>query len=242
MLSKEATNKIFEAHNITLTDEQYDRLDTYAQMLVERNKVMNLTAITDDEGVTVKHFFDSIYPFTMFELEKNSTLIDVGTGAGFPSCPLKIYRDDISITLLDSLNKRVNFLKELSDKTGLGAVCIHARAEELGRKEEHREKFDAATARAVANLADLCEYCLPFVRVGGVFAALKGSNGDEELREAEKAVKILGGQTERVISYNLPGGDGRTLIVIRKIKPTPEKFPRNSGKIKAKSLRLDGGR
>ena len=236
MLDRKSTNELFASLSIPITEEQFERLNRYAQLLVQRNEQINLTAITDPEGIAVKHFFDSIYPFTMFVPEDGAKLIDVGTGAGFPSCPLKIYRDDVHITLLDSLNKRVNFLQELSDSVGLNAECVHGRAEEFGRKAEYREQYDIATARAVANLRDLCEYCLPFVKVGGAFVSLKGSSGQEELDEAKAAIKLLGGKTEKVVEYELPNGDGRTLIVIRKVSPTPSKFPRNAGQMKKKPL------
>lgn len=227
---------VFEDKEITLSGEQWARLERYADLLRERNEQINLTAITDPAGIAVKHFFDSIYPFTLFELPEGARLIDVGTGAGFPSCPLKVWRGDIRLTLLDSLNKRINFLKELSDSIDLGAECIHGRAEELGKKADYREQFDIATARAVADLTDLCEYCLPFVKVGGLFAALKGSSGSEELERAKPAIKLLGGRTEKVVEYSLPEGDGRTLILIRKLSPTPAKYPRNAGQIKKRPL------
>ena len=227
---------LFEENGIALSAEQAERLEKYADMLVEYNNMVNLTAITDDEGIAVKHFLDSIYPFTLFDLPEGVSMIDVGTGAGFPSCPLKVYRGDIRLTLLDSLNKRVNFLQSLSDNIGLDAECVHGRAEEFGKKAEYRESFDIATARAVANLTDLCEYCLPFVKVGGLFVSLKGSSGSEELDKAKPAIKLLGGKTEKVVEYTLPGGDGRTLILIRKVSPTPEKYPRNAGQMKKRSL------
>jgi 16S rRNA (guanine527-N7)-methyltransferase len=234
ILPKIETDKLFKLCGVELNDEQYEKLCVYSRMLTEWNEKINLTAITDPEGITVKHFFDSVYPFTMVDLPENAEVIDVGTGAGFPSCPLKIVRDDIKITLLDSLNKRVRFLGEISNVLDLGAVCIHGRAEELGRNSIYREKFDCACARAVANLTELSEYCLPFVKVDGIFCALKGSSGEEELKEAEEIIKILGGKVEKVEKYNLPNGDGRTLIVIRKIKETPEKYPRNKGQMKRK--------
>lgn len=227
---------LFEENGIALSAEQAERLEKYADMLVEYNNMVNLTAITDDEGIAVKHFLDSIYPFTLFDLPEGVSMIDVGTGAGFPSCPLKVYRGDIRLTLLDSLNKRVNFLQSLSDNIGLDAECVHGRAEEFGKKAEYRESFDIATARAVANLTDLCEYCLPFVKVGGLFVSLKGSSGSEELDKAKPAIKLLGGKTEKVVEYTLPGGDGRTLILIRKVSSTPAKYPRNAGQMKKRSL------
>ena len=205
-------------------------------MLVEWNEKINLTAITDYDEIQIKHFYDSIYPFTLFKLPKNAEVIDVGTGAGFPSCPLKIVRDDIRLTLLDSLIKRVAFLAELSDTLELGATCIHGRAEDIGRNPEYREKYDCATARAVANLSVLCEYCMPFVKVGGVFASLKGSNGENELKEAKNVIRLLGGKTEKFVEYELPGGDKRSLILIRKVSETPAKYPRMAVQIKKRPL------
>ena len=228
--------KMFADAGIELTEEQVYRLGMYSEMLVQWNEKINLTAITDAEGISIKHFFDSIYPFSLVDMPKNSSLIDVGTGAGFPSCPVKIWRDDLRLTLVDSLQKRITFLAQLSDSLSLGATCIHSRAEDLGNNAEFREKFDIATARAVANLTDLCEYCLPFVKVGGKFVALKGSGADEELKEAKNAIKTLGGKIAQTTEYALPNGDGRTLIVIEKTSETPDKFPRSSAQIKKKSL------
>lgn len=236
MLNKAKTQEIFATGGITLTDSQYDRLKLYSQMLTERNKAVNLTAITDDEGITIKHFFDSIYPFVLCPPKEGASIIDVGTGAGFPSCPLKIYRDDLKLTLLDSLNKRIAFLCELSDALKLDAECIHGRAEEFGNREDYRERFDYATARAVGNLAVLCEYCLPFVKVGGAFTALKGSNGEEELEAAKQAVKTLGARVAQVKEYELPNTDKRTLIVLEKVSPTPKRYPRNAGQMKKRPL------
>ena len=224
--------KMFADAGIEITDEQMYRLGMYSEMLVQWNERINLTAITDPEGISVKHFFDSIYPFSL-EIPKASTMIDVGTGAGFPSCPVKIWRDDIKITLLDSLQKRITFLAQLSDSLSLGATCIHSRAEDLGNSPEFREKFDFATARAVA---DLCEYCLPFVALGGKFLALKGSGAEEEIKQAKDAVKLLGGKITQTTEYTLPNGDGRTLVVIDKVSATPDKYPRTSAQIKKKSL------
>lgn len=232
---KRMKNMLLSA-KIQADDSQLARLDRYAQLLCEWNEKINLTAITDSEGIEEKHFFDSVAPFYMVDLPLGATVIDVGTGAGFPSCPLKIMRSDIKLTLLDSLNKRINFLKLLSDEISLSADCIHASAEEAGRKPELREKFDIATARAVASLPQLCEYCLPFVRVGGAFIALKGSGGEDELKLSKNAISVLGGKVEEVIPYNLPSSDSRTLIVIRKISQTPTKYPRNRGQMTKKPL------
>ena len=228
--------KMFAEAGIELTEEQVYRLGMYSEMLITWNEKINLTAITDAEGISVKHFFDSIYPFSLVDIPDGSSLIDVGTGAGFPSCPVKIWRDDLKITLLDSLQKRITFLAQLSDSLSLGATCIHSRAEDLGNSSEFREKFDFATARAVANLTDLCEYCLPFVKVGGKFIALKGSDAQEEIKQAKDAVRLLGGKLGQVREYTLPNGDGRTLVVIDKIGATPDKYPRSSAQIKKKSL------
>lgn len=236
LVSFEEFSELFGGGKIEINEKQYEKFSLYAELLCEWNEKINLTAITDPEGIAVKHFFDSVYPFTLFEVAEGAKIIDVGTGAGFPSCPLKIMRDDVKITLLDSLNKRINFLGQLSDRLELGATCIHGRAEELGRNGECREQFDIATARAVANLTELCEYCLPFVKVGGYFAALKGSSGEEELKEAKSAVKVLGGKVEEMFEYELPTGDGRTLILIKKTGNTPEKYPRNKGQMKKKKL------
>ena len=225
---------------MAVDEKMYAAFSRYAELLCEWNEKMNLTAITDPEGIALKHFFDSVYPFKLVSPAEGGTFIDVGTGAGFPAIPLKIYRGDIHITLLDGLNKRVNFLKAVSDEIGLGAECIHGRAEEAGRfiREGNplRESFDIASARAVAELRELCEYCLPFVKVGGRFYALKGKNGLNELDDAEGAVKTLGGKIEAAKEYRLPNGDERVLIVIGKVKPTPDKYPRNAGQMKKKPL------
>ncbi len=228
--------KIFSDAGIEITSEQYKLFCDYADMLCSWNEKINLTAITDPQEIAIKHFFDSVYPFTLTEVPKGAAFLDVGTGAGFPSCPLKIVRNDLRLTLLDSLNKRINFLTSLSDKLGLDARCVHGRAEELGRDGAYREKYDIVTARAVANLTVLCEYCLPFVKTGGAFAALKGADGKAELNSAEKAIGVLGGKTEMCREYSLPGGDRRCLIVIRKCSPTPVKYPRNKGQMMKKGF------
>lgn len=240
LISYEAMRELFYGGGMELTEEQYRQFSCYAELLCDWNERMNLTAITDPEGIAVKHFYDSVYPFTLLPPKEGSRLIDVGTGAGFPSVPLKIMRRDIELTLLDSLNKRLNFLGEVSSQLGLGAELIHGRAEEQGRfikaGNPLREGFDIATARAVANLRELCEYCLPFIKVGGRFCALKGKTGEEELSEAGNALKTLGGEVELCKKYQLPGGDERVLIVIGKAKSTPQKYPRNAGQMKKKPL------
>ena len=240
LIPLEQMRELFAGGGMELTETQYAAFERYAELLCDWNQRMNLTAITDPEGIAVKHFFDSVYPFTLLPPGEGASLIDVGTGAGFPSVPLGIMRPDLKLTLLDSLNKRVGFLSTLSGELGLVAECVHGRAEEAGRfirgGNPMRESFDIATARAVANLRELCEYCLPFVRVGGWFYALKGRDGEEELSEAAAAVKTLGGEVELCERYTLPGGDERVLIVIRKAKAAPDKYPRNAGQMKKKPL------
>ena len=226
--------ELFFAEKLEITSEQYSQLETYARLLVEWNEKMNLTGITDPEGIAVKHFLDSILPLNFFAVPENAKLVDVGTGAGFPGLPMKIYRPDIKLTLLDSLNKRINFLSAVCDEAEIKAKCVHARAEEGGRNSEFREKYDVAVARAVAAMPVLTEYCLPYVRVGGVFAALKGPN--ENYKDGESAVKTLGGEISEVKEYALPNGDKRTLIVVSKVKATPDKYPRNGGQIAKKAL------
>lgn len=224
---------LFEKSGMTVNEEQYGLLDKYAELLVEYNKVMNLTGITDPMGISEKHFLDSLLIFNLADIPENSAVIDVGTGAGFPGVPMKLYRPDLDITLLDSLNKRINFLEAVSGET-LPMTCIHSRAEEGGRKNELRERFDIAVARAVAALPVLAEYCMPYVKVGGCFIAMKGPN--EDISQGENAVKILGGEISDILNYELPSGDKRVIVIVKKISPTPTKYPRNGGQISKKSL------
>lgn len=232
LISYEAFKELFSAAQIDITPEKYEKFARYADILAEKNAVMNLTAITDPAEVAEKHFLDSVLPIFMIDFPKGAALIDVGAGAGFPSVPMAIERPDLRPTMLDSLNKRVTFLKELTSQLDIRCRCIHARAEEAGQAEL-REQFDVAVARAVSRLSVLCEYCLPLVKVGGFFAALKGSGCKEELDEAKTAIKTLGGRLEKAAEYTLPNGDGRTLVIIRKVSETPKKYPRQQGKIKA---------
>lgn len=226
--------EIFAENGFEISEKQYETYSEYARLLVEWNEKMNLTGITDPDGIAVKHFLDSVLPMKLTDIPQNAALIDVGTGAGFPGLPMKIYREDIALTLLDSLNKRINFLSAVCDEAKIEAKCVHARAEEGGRDPLYREKYDVAVARAVAAMPVLTEYCLPYVKVGGIFAALKGPN--ENYRECEAAVKTLGGELAEVLEYELPGGDKRMLICVRKIKPTEGKYPRNGGQISKKTL------
>lgn len=223
----------FDKYGLKLTDTQYKKLDIYAEFLVEYNKNVNLTAITDPTEILFKHFIDSILLSKYVEIPENASVIDVGTGAGFPSVPLKIYRPDISLTLLDSLNKRINFLKELCDKLEIDADFVHGRAEDVGKMPEYREKFDISCARAVANMSLLSEYCLPFVKVGGIFTAMKGPS--EDISSSMNAIKLLGGEIYCDTDYDLES-ESRRIIQVKKISQTSIKYPRNSSQIKKKSL------
>lgn len=227
---------IFSNCGFDITAVQYKRFFLYAKMLVEWNEKINLTGITDPRGIAVKHFLDSLLPLNNVEIPQGASIIDVGTGAGFPGLPIKIYRPDIKLTLLDSLNKRVNFLSAVCKETGAAAECVHARAEDCGRNERYREKFDFAAARAVAALPVLAEYCLPFVKVGGTFIAMKGPNENPE--DGKTAIKLLGGEISDIFEYSLPDGDRsrRKLICVKKICPTEKKYPRNSGQISKKPI------
>lgn len=237
MISKEYLRNLFSGCGIVPNDEMIQKYETYATLLVEWNEKINLTAITQPEDICEKHFLDSVLPFVLWgSLENNAKIIDVGTGAGFPSIPLKIVRSDVEITLLDSLNKRINFLNEVCKAINISSETVHGRAEDLGKSPIFREKFDVATARAVANLTELCEYCLPFVKVGGFFVALKGQSGEEEVKNAKNAIKLLGGKIEKILNYTLPNGDNRVLCVIKKVSETPQKYPRNKGQMKKKPL------
>ena len=220
-----------------LNDTQLLQFDTYAKLLVEWNEKINLTAITSPEDIAVKHFIDSLYGLKFLNGRKN--VIDVGTGAGFPGVPLKIANPKIHLTLLDSLNKRLIFLEDVKEKLSLSDVeCIHSRAED-GAKcgSTLRESYDGAVSRAVANLSCLCEYCLPYVKRGGVFLAYKGPDVEEELANAQNAIEILGGEVSGVFTYTIPPTDiTHSIVVITKVKNTPEKYPRLQGKIQKKPL------
>lgn len=227
----EFLKKAAQAEGFLLSDQQLAAFERYAELLVEWNQKMNLTAITEPEEIAVKHFVDSLMLLKYIGLPENGSLIDVGTGAGFPGIPIKIFSSSVRVTLLDALNKRINFLDAVSKELGQENRCLHLRAEEGGRKPELREQFDVATARAVASMTALAEYCLPYVKVGGVFAALKGFEIESELEEAKPAIKLLGGKIERVEQYTLAGELKRSVVVIKKISQCSTKYPRNSAKI-----------
>lgn len=236
MTMRETLLEATEDFKIKLSEEQLSQLEAYHTLLSEWNEKINLTAITDDRGVAVKHFADSMTIFNYFDIPQNARVIDVGTGAGFPGLVLKIVRPDIELTLLDSLQKRLNFLSTVLDALHLDATLIHSRAEEGGQNMNLRESYDLAVSRAVAQLNILSEYCLPYVRLSGRFIAFKGS-ADDELQAAKKAVGILGGRIGKTPVFELPmEGGTRTLIEIEKVRPTPDKYPRQYGKIKAKPL------
>lgn len=212
-----------------LSDKQENQFEKYMKLLVEWNEKVNLTAITEHDDIILKHFVDSL---TIEKYINNgASVIDVGTGAGFPGIPLKIYNESLDVTLLDSLNKRINFLNEVIKELDLEKIkTIHLRAEDGGKDEMLREKFDVATSRAVANLSTLSEYLLPFVKVGGEAICMKGPNVEDELKDAKKAIKILGGEVEKNEKIVLPNSDiERNIIIIKKVKPTPKSFPRKAG-------------
>lgn len=218
-----------EKLGIALSEHQMNQFLRYYEMLVEKNKVMNLTAITEFDEVIEKHFIDSLQIAKYVKLEKGMKLIDIGTGAGFPGIPLKIAFPDIESYLLDSLNKRILFLQEVIDELKLdGVTALHGRAEDYGKNPVYRETFDLCVSRAVANLSSLSEYCLPFVNMGGYFVPYKSGNIDEEISEGKKAVFLLGGRIEKIEKFHLEDA-GRSLVFIKKEKNTPKKYPRKAG-------------
>ena len=229
----EEFSKLIKEYNkgfdVELNEEKIEKFYKYMELLIEWNEKMNLTAITEPNDIILKHFIDSI---TIEKyIEKNANLIDVGTGAGFPGIPLKIVRDDLQITLMDSLNKRIKFLDEVIKVDDLKNIdAIHSRAEELSRNKDFRESFDYATSRAVASLNVLLEYMLPFVKVGGYCICMKGANVDEEIETSKKALNILNAKIEKVDSLCLPMSDySRNIVIVKKVGKTPEKYPRKPG-------------
>lgn len=215
--------------NLKLNEKQIRQFYMYMNLLLEWNEKINLTAITQEDEMILKHFVDSL---TIVKyLKEGATVIDVGTGAGFPGIPIKIVREDVNVVLMDSLNKRLKFLDEVIKELELKKIStIHSRAEELARSKKYRESFDVATSRAVANLSTLAEYMLPFVNVGGKCICMKGSEVEEELEQAKNAISVLGGKINTINTFNLPKSDmGRNIIVIDKVRKTPEKYPRKPG-------------
>lgn len=226
---KREFEKYLAKMNISLLKEQYGQFYAYMELLIEWNEKMNLTAITDPKEIILKHFVDSL---TIAKyVKEDKSIIDMGTGAGFPGIPIKIYRKYVKVVLADSLNKRIKFLDEVIDKLKLENVeTIHCRAEELGKNKQYREKFDYATSRAVANLSTLSEYLMPFVKLNGKCIFMKTIEVEEELEKAKKAIKTLGGKIEKVDKFEIPESDlGRSIIIVKKEKITPSKFPRKPG-------------
>lgn len=226
--------------HITLSDVQVEQFLLYYEMLVEKNKVMNLTSITEFEEVIKKHFIDSLSLVKAFDLQSDISLIDIGTGAGFPGIPLKIAFPDLKVTLMDSLNKRIDFLNEVISALELNDMeTIHGRAEDFAKPDLLREKFDLCLSRAVANLSTLSEYCLPYVKLGGKFISYKSEKVLEEMKDAEYAINILGGEVEDQIIFTLPDSDlYRNLFVIKKLYETPARYPRKAGMAAKKPLKL----
>ena len=215
-----------------LDDIKIEKFQRYYELLVDWNEKINLTAITEKTEVATKHFLDSILITESGKFTSGAKVIDVGTGAGFPGLPLKIFDESLNVTLMDSLGKRINFLNEVINELSLENVeTIHSRAEDLGQDKNHREHYDIAVSRAVANLSTLSELCLPFVKVGGYFISLKGPNVENEIADAKKAIKLLGGEIENVVNYDIPGTDlNHNMVIIKKVSNTSTKYPRKAPK------------
>ena len=220
-----------EMFHVKLDEQALERFDIYGKLLTEWNEKINLTAITDPEGVTIKHFLDSLTIFSYVDIPEKAKVIDVGTGAGFPGLAMLIARPDLDMTLMDSTKKRLTVIENILEAISLRANVVHSRAEEAGQNKDYREKYDFATARAVTNLRDLSEYCLPFVKVGGSFIPMKSAKAQEEIAEGKKAIHILGGQIIKQDTFELLDCGERTIINVKKISSTPAKYPRPSAKI-----------
>ena len=216
---------------ITLSDKQKEQFDKFYELLVEWNKVMNLTGITEYEEVNEKHFVDSLSIVKAIDMNQVHSLVDIGTGAGFPGIPLKIAFPHIKVVLLDSLNKRINFLNTVIKELGLENIeTIHGRAEDFAKQPEYREQFDLCVSRAVANLATLSEYCIPYVKKDGMFVPYKSGEIDEEVEQSKKAIHVLGGKLDKIIKFQLPGTEiGRSFVKIDKVQNTAKKYPRKAG-------------
>jgi 16S rRNA (guanine527-N7)-methyltransferase len=236
LINRELLLSCASQFNIGLDAAAVERFDIYARLLTEKNKVMNLTAIVEPDEIVVKHFADSLSLFSVISPKAGEKFIDVGTGAGFPGVAVLIARPDLKVTLIDGTNKKLEFIRTLCCELGLKPEIIHARAEEAGQNKALRESFDYAAARAVANLKNLCEYCLPFVKNEGAFLAMKGTKAEAEIRQAETAILLLGGRIDEIKSFNLNDTGGRNLILIRKISQTPPKYPRSAAQIAKRPL------
>lgn len=231
-LNRELLKKGIEEFGLIADDKMLDRFRIYRELLAEWNRKMNLTGIDDEKGTYIKHFLDSVSAVTGGYIKDGMSIIDVGTGAGFPGVPLKVCLENTKVTLLDSLNKRINFLQEVCNQLELEDVeFIHGRAEDFGKNPDYREQYDIATARAVAGLPILMEFCVPFIKVGGYFVCLKGPNADLELEESKKAMEVLGIEFVEKLDIKLPETDlNHNILVFKKISETPSKYPRKAGK------------
>lgn len=226
-------------YDIELSDNQVEQFIRYKELLVEWNQKMNLTAITDDEGVIKKHFIDSISIIKTGVIREGMSVIDVGTGAGFPGIVIKIIMPEVRVVLLDALNKRINFLNTVINELKLNGIeAVHGRAEDMARKPEFRERFDIATARAVANMTVLSEYCIPYVKQGGYFLALKGPMAEDELTASKNAIGTLGGKFIQIIDTEIPGDEMKhKIVVVEKVNTTSAKYPRKAGQIEKKPIK-----
>lgn len=224
---------------LPFNEDTYNKFNQYKDMIKDWNEKINLTAIVDDEQIFKKHFIDCIKIFKFSPLKEAKNIIDIGTGAGFPGIPIKIMKQELDLILLDSLNKRVNFLNEVVSKIKLNNVeTIHGRAEDFSRQPKYREQVDIAVSRAVANLAVLSELCIPYVKVGGYFVAMKGPSVDDEIKDGKRAISILGGKIDDVIKINIEDSDlDHNLVIIEKIKETPKAYPRKAGTASKKPLK-----
>ena len=236
MINRQLLTKTIEPLGLSVDDEAFRRLDIYAEFLIETNKKFNLTAITNPDDVTVKHFADSLSVLAFADINKGASLIDVGTGAGFPGLVLKAARPDLEVSFLDSTQKKLGFIDEALGKMGLDGETIHMRAEDAGRDPVYRESFDYATARAVASLPVLSEYCLPLVKKGGSFISMKAYDSDEEVRDADGTIAKLGGKTQSDKKFTLGADNGRRIILIGKVKNTPAIYPRQTAQIKKNKI------
>ncbi len=237
MLNKELFFNTIQKFDVTIDKDAFARLDKFAEMLIETNKSFNLTAIKEPDDVTVKHFADCLAIFKYVDIPENAKIIDVGTGAGFPGLVLKLARPDIKMTFLDSTRKKLGFIENVLNKCGVEGEILHMRAEEAAQLTKYREQFDFATARAVAALPVLSEYCLPFVKQNGSFISMKSAESNEEIGEAKKAIGILGGKIEEDIVFDLVENMPRRIIKIKKNSQTPTKYPRPSAQIAKKLLK-----
>lgn len=235
-ISKELLISSAAYFGISLTDEAIDRFDMYARLLVEYNEKVNLTAITDPDDIVIKHFADSLALLKYVDIKKNTSLADVGTGAGFPGAALLIARNDLEVTLFDAVNKKLDFIRFALSQLGLSANIVHIRAEDAGKSTHYREAFDTVTARAVAQLRVLCEYCVPLVKVGGVFAPMKGEMSEDEIKSGFSALNNIGIKSHECFSYTIPTGDIRNIIYAEKISHTSPKYPRPMAQISKKPL------